>query len=167
PPRRRRLPARHPLARAPPMSFEAVIGLECHVQLQTRSKAFSGADAAFGAAPNHHTDPYTLALPGTLPVLNRTAVEYALRMALAAGCEVRRVSRFARKHYFYPDLPKGFQISQYDEPLAEHGRIEFVLDGEPRAVRLIRIHMEEDAGKNTHVAGAPHSLVDLNRAGVP
>ncbi len=147
--------------------YEPVIGLECHVQLQTRSKAFSGASAAFGGAPNAYTDPYTLALPGTLPVLNRVAVEYALRMALATGCTIRRLSRFARKHYFYPDLPKGYQISQYDEPLAERGKVEFVLDGEVRSVRLTRIHMEEDAGKNTHVAGAPFSLIDLNRAGVP
>ncbi len=149
------------------MSFQPVIGLECHVQLQTRSKAFSAADASFGAPPNHHTDPYTLALPGTLPVLNRTAVEYALRMAIATGCQIRRISRFARKHYFYPDLPKGFQISQYDEPLAEGGAIRFILDGEARRVPLIRIHMEEDAGKNIYVAAAPFSLVDLNRAGVP
>jgi len=148
------------------LRFEPVIGLECHVQLQTRSKAFSSANASFGGSPNHYTDPYTLALPGTLPVLNRVAVEYALKMALATDCQIRRVSRFARKHYFYPDLPKGFQISQYDEPLAEKGRIRFVLDGETRSVSLIRIHMEEDAGKNIHVSGAPYSLVDLNRAGV-
>ncbi len=146
--------------------YEPVIGLECHVQLLTKSKAFSSASASFGAAPNAHTDPYTLALPGTLPVLNRAAVEAALRLALATGCRVRRASRFARKHYFYPDLPKGYQISQYDEPLAEGGRIAFLVDGQPRSVRLTRIHMEEDAGKNVHVAGAPYSLVDLNRAGV-
>jgi aspartyl-tRNA(Asn)/glutamyl-tRNA(Gln) amidotransferase subunit B len=146
--------------------FEPVIGLECHVQLGTRSKAFSAADASFGGAPNAFTDPYTLALPGTLPVCNRVAVEYALRMALATGCTIRRRSRFARKHYFYPDLPKGYQISQYEEPLAEHGRVELLLDGERRAVPLTRIHMEEDAGKSTHVGGAPVSLVDLNRAGV-
>jgi aspartyl-tRNA(Asn)/glutamyl-tRNA(Gln) amidotransferase subunit B len=149
------------------MNFEPVIGLEVHVQLQTRSKAFSAADASFGAEPNSHVDPYTLALPGTLPVLNRVAVEYALRMALATKCAIRRTSRFARKHYFYPDLPKGYQISQYDEPIAERGRVEFLLDGQPRAVRLTRIHMEEDAGKNIHAAGQPCSLVDLNRAGVP
>ncbi len=147
--------------------YEPVIGLECHVQLQTRSKLFSAASASFGGEPNDHTDPYTLALPGTLPVLNRRAVEYALRMALATGCRVRRVSRFARKHYFYPDLPKGYQISQYDEPYAEGGAIGFLLDGQPRRVALTRIHLEEDAGKSTHVGGAPTSLVDLNRAGVP
>ncbi len=149
------------------MIYEAVIGLEVHVQLATRTKAFSSASAAFGGAPNHHTDPYTLALPGTLPVLNRAAVQAALTLGLATSCQIRRLSRFARKHYFYPDLPKGFQISQYDEPLCENGRVEFILDGQPRSVRLTRIHMEEDAGKNTHVAGAAHSLVDYNRAGVP
>src|SRR5205085_149949 len=147
--------------------YEPVIGLECHVQLQTATKAFSSASAAFGGAPNHHTDPYTLALPGTLPVLSRAAVEAAMRIGLATACQIRRRSRFARKHYFYPDLPKGFQISQYDEPLCEHGRVEFVLEGQVRRVRLTRIHVEEDAGKNTHVAGAPYSLVDYNRAGVP
>jgi aspartyl-tRNA(Asn)/glutamyl-tRNA(Gln) amidotransferase subunit B len=149
------------------MKLEAVIGLEVHVQLGTRTKAFSSASAAFGGAPNTYTDPYTLALPGTLPVLSRAAVEYALRLGLATGCNIRRVNRFARKHYFYPDLPKGFQISQYEEPLCEHGRVEFILDGEVRRVRLTRIHMEEDAGKNTHIPGAQYSLVDYNRAGVP
>ena len=149
------------------IDYEPVIGLECHVQLQTRTKAFSAVTAAFGAAPNDLTDPYTLALPGTLPVLNVAAVEAALRMALACGSRVRPRSRFARKHYFYPDLPKGYQISQYDEPIAEGGTIELLLDGAVRRVRLQRIHMEEDAGKNIHAAGAPCSLVDLNRAGVP
>ena len=149
------------------MKFEPVIGLECHVQLATNTKAFTRASAAFGGAPNSHTDPYTLALPGTLPVLSRAAVEFSIRLGLATGCRIRNLSRFARKHYFYPDLPKGYQISQYDEPLCEGGKIEFVLDGEVRSVRLTRIHMEEDAGKNTHVAGAPYSLCDYNRAGVP
>jgi aspartyl-tRNA(Asn)/glutamyl-tRNA(Gln) amidotransferase subunit B len=150
-------------------AYEPVIGLECHVQLQTRSKAFSAANASFGGSPNDYTDPYTLALPGTLPVLNTRAVEFAIRMALATGSTLRKTSRFARKHYFYPDLPKGYQISQYDEPLAEHGEVSFFSGGSLRKVRLIRIHMEEDAGKSMHVAGAhgPVSLVDLNRAGVP
>jgi len=145
--------------------WESVIGLECHVQLQTRSKIFSGPSAAFGAPPNSEIDPVSLGLPGVLPVLNRRAVEFALRMAIATGCEVRRRSRFARKHYFYPDLPKGFQISQYDEPLAQGGAVEFLLAGEKRRVRLTRIHMEEDAGKNLH--GLDGSGVDYNRAGVP
>jgi aspartyl-tRNA(Asn)/glutamyl-tRNA(Gln) amidotransferase subunit B len=149
------------------MRYEPVIGLECHVQLGTHSKAFTGASATFGGEPNSHTDAYTLALPGTLPVLSRATIEYAMKMGLATGCRIRPLSRFARKHYFYPDLPKGFQISQYDEPLCEGGRVEFVLEGQPRSVRLTRIHVEEDAGKNMHVAGAPVSLVDYNRAGVP
>ncbi len=149
------------------MKFEPVIGLECHVQLATTTKAFTAASATFGGAPNHHTDPYTLALPGTLPVLSRAAVECALKLGLATGCTIRQRSRFARKHYFYPDLPKGFQISQYDEPLCEDGQIAFLLDGEVRRVRLTRIHMEEDAGKNMHVGGGSVSLVDYNRAGVP
>jgi len=155
------------------IEFEPVIGLECHVQLQTHSKAFTAASAAFGGAPNSHVDPYTLALPGTLPVLSRAAVECALKIGLATGCTIRRVSRFARKHYFYPDLPKGYQISQSDEPICEHGKVSFAMPGkqgdkpEIRTVGLTRIHMEEDAGKNTHVVGTPYSLVDLNRAGVP
>jgi aspartyl-tRNA(Asn)/glutamyl-tRNA(Gln) amidotransferase subunit B len=149
------------------VKYEPVIGLECHVQLATHTKAFSRASAAFGGAPNTHTDPYTLALPGTLPVLSRATIEYAIKMGLATGCRIRPLSRFARKHYFYPDLPKGFQISQYDEPLCEAGKVEFVLESEVRSVRLTRIHVEEDAGKNTHVPDAPYSWVDLNRAGVP
>ena len=147
--------------------FEPVIGLECHVQLNTVTKAFTSASAAFGGAPNSHVDPYTIALPGTLPVLSGAAVVSSVRLGLATGCTIRTLSRFARKHYFYPDLPKGYQISQFDEPLCEGGKVEFVLDGEVRSVRLTRIHMEEDAGKNTHVAGAPYSLCDYNRAGVP
>ncbi|MCS6912363.1 MAG: Asp-tRNA(Asn)/Glu-tRNA(Gln) amidotransferase subunit GatB [Myxococcales bacterium] len=146
--------------------FEAVIGLECHVQLQTRSKLFSAASTRFGGAPNSQTDPYTLGLPGTLPVLNEQAVEFALRLGLSTGCRIRRVCRFARKHYFYPDLPKGYQISQLDEPLCEGGHIEFFVGTERRRVRLLRIHLEEDAGKSVH-APTGTSLVDLNRAGVP
>ncbi|HWE28471.1 MAG TPA: Asp-tRNA(Asn)/Glu-tRNA(Gln) amidotransferase subunit GatB, partial [Polyangia bacterium] len=122
--------------------------------------------AAVGAAPNTHTDPYTLALPGTLPVLNRAAVAAAMRLGLAVGGEVGSC-RFARKHYFYPDLPKGYQISQLDEPLCKGGIVELLLEGEVRRVRLTRIHMEEDAGKSMHAPGAPYSLVDYNRAGVP
>ncbi|HEX8951668.1 MAG TPA: Asp-tRNA(Asn)/Glu-tRNA(Gln) amidotransferase subunit GatB [Polyangia bacterium] len=152
---------------SPATKFEAVIGLEVHVQLQTRTKAFTSASAAFGAAPNTHTDPYTLALPGTLPVLSRAAVDAALKLGLACACEITRHGRFARKHYFYPDLPKGYQISQLDEPLCMGGRVELIHDGEIRRVRLTRIHMEEDAGKSMHAPGAPYSLVDYNRAGVP
>ena len=147
--------------------WEAVIGLEVHVQLATRSKIFSHSPAAFGAAPNASTDVVCLAMPGTLPVLNRTAVEAAVRLGLAVGSRIRPRSRFARKHYFYPDLPKGFQISQYDEPLCEGGVVTFRLHGERRQVRLTRIHMEEDAGKNLHAPAGNVSWVDYNRAGVP
>jgi aspartyl-tRNA(Asn)/glutamyl-tRNA(Gln) amidotransferase subunit B len=146
--------------------YEIVIGLECHVQLATKSKIFSWSSAAFGAEPNTATDPVCLGLPGSLPVLNRAAVESAVRLGLAVGSHIRQRCRFARKHYFYPDLPKGFQISQFDEPIGDGGAIKFRLRGEARSVRLTRIHMEEDAGKNVHAA-AGVSFVDLNRAGVP
>ena len=146
--------------------YEVVIGLEVHVQLATRSKIFSWSSAAFGAEPNTATDPVCLGLPGALPVLNRAVVDAAVRLGLAVGSKIRQRCRFARKHYFYPDLPKGFQISQFDEPICDGGTVHFRLRGEPRAVRLVRIHLEEDAGKNIH-ADAGKSLVDLNRAGVP
>jgi aspartyl-tRNA(Asn)/glutamyl-tRNA(Gln) amidotransferase subunit B len=145
------------------MTWDAVIGLEVHVQLATRSKAFSGSSTLFGAPPNSLTDPVVLGLPGALPTFNGRALEMAITLGLACGCSIRRRSRFARKHYFYPDLPKGYQISQYDEPLCEGGAIE--VGG--RAVRLRRIHLEEDAGKNSHQTGGKVSHVDLNRAGVP
>ncbi|HET6613215.1 MAG TPA: Asp-tRNA(Asn)/Glu-tRNA(Gln) amidotransferase subunit GatB [Kofleriaceae bacterium] len=148
------------------MKWEPVIGLEVHVQLATRSKAFSASAAAFGAPPNALTDPTVLGLPGALPTFNHEALMLALRLGLATGCEIRRRSRFARKHYFYPDLPKGYQISQYDEPLCAHGSLEVTVGDAVKTVRLTRIHLEEDAGKNTHQLGAT-SLVDLNRAGVP
>jgi aspartyl-tRNA(Asn)/glutamyl-tRNA(Gln) amidotransferase subunit B len=146
--------------------YEPVIGLEVHVQLATKTRIFSHSSAAFGNEPNSSTDPVNLGLPGTLPVLNRTAVQMAVRLGLAVGSHIRSPSRFARKHYFYPDLPKGFQVSQYDEPLCEGGAITFRLHGEVRQVRLTRIHMEEDAGKLTHAEGGV-SFVDYNRAGVP
>jgi aspartyl-tRNA(Asn)/glutamyl-tRNA(Gln) amidotransferase subunit B len=143
--------------------WEVVIGLECHVQLATRSKLFSASSTAFGGPPNSQTDPPVLGLPGALPVLNQRAVELAARFGVAVGATVRPRSRSARKHYFYPDLPKGYQISQYDEPIVEGGHI----DVGARRVRLIRAHLEEDAGKNVHQQGGSLSLVDLNRAGVP
>jgi aspartyl-tRNA(Asn)/glutamyl-tRNA(Gln) amidotransferase subunit B len=146
--------------------YEVVIGLEVHVQLATKSKVFSWSSAAFGGEPNTHTDPVCLGMPGTLPVLNGAAVEAAVRLGLAAGCKIRSRCRFSRKHYFYPDLPKGYQISQFDEPICEGGHIKFRLHGEAHSVRLTRIHMEEDAGKNLHAA-AGVSFVDYNRAGVP
>jgi aspartyl-tRNA(Asn)/glutamyl-tRNA(Gln) amidotransferase subunit B len=140
--------------------------LEVHAQLATRSKIFSWSSAAFGAEPNTATDPVCLGLPGALPVLNQAVVDAAVRLGLAVGSKIRQRCRFARKHYFYPDLPKGFQISQFDEPICEGGTVRFRLRGEPRAIRLVRIHLEEDAGKNIH-ADSGKSLVDLNRAGVP
>jgi len=149
------------------MEYETVIGLEVHVQLSTATKIFTSASAAFGGEPNEHIDPVTLGLPGALPVTNRKAVEYAIMLGLATNCEIRRFNRFARKHYFYPDLPKGYQISQFDEPICERGRVEFYIGETKRVVGLTRIHMEEDAGKNIHDSRTASSLVDLNRAGVP
>ena len=146
--------------------YEIVIGLEVHAQLSTQSKIFSWSSAAFGAEPNGATDPICLGMPGTLPVLNEAAVLAAVRLGLAVGSHIRPRCRFARKHYFYPDLPKGFQISQFDEPICEGGTVRFRVRGEQKSVRLERIHMEEDAGKNLHAA-AGVSFVDYNRAGVP
>ncbi len=147
-----------------------VIGLEVHCQLDTRTKMFSACPVRIGEPPNSQTDAYTWGLPGTLPVPNRAAVDAAIRLALATECRIHRASRFARKHYFYPDLPKGYQITQSDHPYATGGVVSIPAteDGEAATqVRLIRIHMEEDAGKNTHVAGEGVSLVDYNRAGSP
>src|SRR5581483_9957384 len=144
------------------MQFEPVIGLEIHAQLLTQTKIFCGCSTAFGAPPNTHVCPVCLGFPGSLPVLNRHAVELAVKAALALGCEVQAESIFARKNYFYPDLPKGYQISQYELPLAKHGRM--------ADVGIERVHMEEDAGKSLH-EGFPDSdratYVDYNRAGVP
>lgn len=145
--------------------WEVVIGLETHAQLSTASKIFSGASTQFGAAPNTQACPVDLALPGVLPVMNRGAVERAIRFGLAIDATVAPRSIFARKNYFYPDLPKGYQISQFDEPLCENGHLDLILGNQVKRVRLQRIHLEEDAGKNTHVGAISH--VDLNRAGVP
>jgi aspartyl-tRNA(Asn)/glutamyl-tRNA(Gln) amidotransferase subunit B len=147
--------------------YEIVIGLEVHVQLASQSKLFCGCSTRFGSPANSQICPVCSGQPGVLPVLNRTAVAYAVRMALATNCEIRKRSRFARKNYFYPDLPKGYQVSQFDEPIAEHGSVEVYLDDTPRKIALTRIHMEEDAGKNIHLGGSQFSLVDLNRAGIP
>jgi aspartyl-tRNA(Asn)/glutamyl-tRNA(Gln) amidotransferase subunit B len=147
-------------------SFETVIGLEVHAQLLTRTKAFCGCATSFGDPPNTHTCPVCLGLPGALPVLGEEAVRMAASAALALGCTVRRRSVFARKNYFYPDLPKGYQISQYDEPLAVNGVLEIEADKGKRRARILRVHMEEDAGKNVHGQG-DESIVDLNRAGTP
>jgi len=151
----------------PTMEYEAVIGLEVHAQLLTESKIFCGCSTKFGAAPNHNTCPVCTGLPGVLPVLNRRVVEFALRAALATHCHIAPLSRWARKNYFYPDLPKGYQISMYELPIAHHGYIDLTVAGCPKRVGLTRIHMEEDAGKNIHDAHGDASLVDLNRAGVP
>ncbi|MFN0063287.1 MAG: Asp-tRNA(Asn)/Glu-tRNA(Gln) amidotransferase subunit GatB [Myxococcaceae bacterium] len=151
----------------PLSDWETVIGLEVHAQLLTETKLFCGCSAAFGAAPNANTCPVCLAMPGVLPVLNARAVEFAIRAGLALDCQIRPKSVFARKNYFYPDLPKGYQISQYDLPLCEHGKLTIDTAGGELTVRILRIHMEEDAGKNVHDDAGGDSLVDLNRAGVP
>ncbi|MBW1918360.1 MAG: Asp-tRNA(Asn)/Glu-tRNA(Gln) amidotransferase subunit GatB [Deltaproteobacteria bacterium] len=149
------------------MEYEPVIGLEVHAQLLTRSKIFCGCSTSFGAPPNTHTCPVCLGMPGVLPVLNKQVVEFAIKMALATNCQIAPLSRFARKNYFYPDLPKGYQISQYELPLAEHGFINIEVNGSRQQVRIRRIHMEEDAGKLIHDEQRPVSYVDFNRTGVP
>jgi aspartyl-tRNA(Asn)/glutamyl-tRNA(Gln) amidotransferase subunit B len=149
------------------MKYEAVIGLEVHAELLTSSKVFCGCSAKFGAPPNENTCPVCLGMPGALPVLNRRAVEFALRAGLAIGCDIQPVSRWARKNYFYPDLPKGYQISQYELPVCLGGAIDIETEAGAKRVRLTRIHMEEDTGKNIHDAHADSSLVDFNRSGVP
>jgi aspartyl-tRNA(Asn)/glutamyl-tRNA(Gln) amidotransferase subunit B len=152
--------------------FEVVIGIETHAQLSTHSKIFSGSSTAFGAAPNTQASPVDLALPGTLPVMNRGAVERAIRFGLAVGAKVAPVSIFARKNYFYPDLPKGYQISQYETPVVQGGAVEFFVDGPQgerakHVVNLTRAHLEEDAGKSLHEDYQGQSGIDLNRAGTP
>jgi aspartyl-tRNA(Asn)/glutamyl-tRNA(Gln) amidotransferase subunit B len=149
--------------------YEMVVGLEVHVQLKTRSKAFCGCSADFGVPPNFNTCPVCLALPGALPVLNAEATRLAVRAAIALGCTINLTSVFARKNYFYPDLPKGYQISQYDQPLAVEGTLHVRIPGEtkPRDIAITRLHMEEDAGKSIHDRYPRMTAIDLNRAGVP
>ncbi len=149
------------------MEFEPVIGLEVHAQLKTKTKIFCACSTAFGAPPNTHTCPVCLGMPGVLPVLNKKVVDYTLRMALATHCEITRESRFARKNYFYPDLPKGYQISQYELPIAQHGFVDIEVNGGLSRIGITRIHMEEDAGKLGHDPDRPVSMVDFNRTGVP
>ena len=149
------------------MKWEVVIGLEAHAQLSTVSKIFSGASTAFGAAPNTQACAVDIALPGVLPVLNHGVVERAIRFGLAVGANINRRSVFARKNYFYPDLPKGYQISQYEKPIVEGGAITLVLDGKDKVVKLTRAHLEEDAGKSLHEDFQGATGIDLNRAGTP
>jgi len=149
------------------MQYEAVIGLEIHAQLMTDSKMFCGCSTKFGSEPNTQTCPVCIGMPGVLPVMNKKAVEYVIKTGLAVNCKISPYSRFARKNYFYPDLPKGYQISQYELPICEHGSVDITVNGETRRIGLTRIHLEEDAGKNIHEGPGNYSLVDLNRAGTP
>jgi aspartyl-tRNA(Asn)/glutamyl-tRNA(Gln) amidotransferase subunit B len=149
------------------MEFETVIGLEIHAQMKTKSKIFCGCSTEFGAPPNTQVCPVCLGMPGVLPVLNRQVVENAIKLALATGSFINRENRFARKNYFYPDLPKGYQISQYEMPIAEHGMVEIEVEGRRKNIGITRAHMEEDAGKLVHDEREPVSYVDLNRTGTP
>lgn len=150
--------------------YETVIGLEVHVELKTNTKIFCNSSTGFGADPNHHTCPVCLGLPGVLPVTNKKVVEFAIRAGLALNCRIAPYSKFDRKNYYYPDLPKNYQVSQYDLPIAEHGYIEIDVEGSTKRVGITRVHMEEDAGKLVHqgtISTTPYSLVDYNRTGVP
>lgn len=149
------------------MQYEAVIGLEIHAQLMTESKMFCGCSIKFGSEPNTQTCPVCIGMPGVLPVMNKKAIEYVIKTGLSVNCDIAPYSRFARKNYFYPDLPKGYQISQYELPICEHGFVEITVNGETRKIGLTRIHLEEDAGKNIHEGAGDYSYVDLNRAGTP
>jgi aspartyl-tRNA(Asn)/glutamyl-tRNA(Gln) amidotransferase subunit B len=148
-------------------AYEIVVGLEVHAQLLTRTKLFCGDSASFGGEPNTHVSPVTLGHPGALPRLNRKAVEFAIKMGLACHSEIERTNYFARKNYFYPDLPKGYQISQHTTPICKGGRVNIRTDAGQRDIRLNRIHLEEDAGKSLHDTDPAYTSVDLNRAGVP
>ncbi len=148
------------------MNFETIIGLEVHVELKTKSKIFSASPNEFGAEPNSNTSVVELGYPGTLPVLNKQAVEYAMKAAMALNCEVATDTKFDRKNYFYPDNPKAYQISQHDKPIGENGWIDIEVNGEKKRIGITRLHLEEDAGKLMHT-GDGYSLVDYNRQGTP
>lgn len=147
--------------------YETVIGLEVHVELHTNTKIFCGCSTEFGAPPNSHTCPVCLGHPGVLPVLNKQAVDYAMKAAMALNCEIGDVSKFDRKNYFYPDSPKAYQISQFDQPIGLNGYIDIEVDGKTKRIGITRLHLEEDAGKLTHIDGGFASLVDFNRVGTP
>jgi aspartyl-tRNA(Asn)/glutamyl-tRNA(Gln) amidotransferase subunit B len=147
--------------------YQVVIGLEVHVQLLTQSKLFTGDSAAFGAAPNTNISPIALAHPGTLPMMNKKAIEYAVKLGLALHCDIEQHNYFARKNYFYPDLPKGYQISQHTTPICKNGFVKIKVDGTKKNIQLNRIHLEEDAGKSLHDVDENFTAIDLNRAGVP
>ena len=147
--------------------YEAVIGLEVHTQLLTKSKLFCGDSAEFGAAPNTNISPVSLAHPGTLPKMNKKVIEYAIKLGIALHCDIERNNYFARKNYFYPDLPKGYQISQHTTPICKNGFVTITIDSAERNIKLNRIHIEEDAGKSLHDADENYTCIDLNRAGVP
>ncbi len=149
------------------LEYEAVIGLEVHAQLKTRSKLFCSCCTSYGEEPNSNVCPVCAGMPGALPVLNKKAVQFAVKMALAVGCKVHRNSVFARKNYFYPDLPKGYQISQYECPLAREGKLGISVDDQEKEISIVRIHMEDDAGKSIHAKSEDLSYVDLNRTGIP
>src|ERR1700733_4164228 len=154
----------------PLTKYEPVIGLEVHVQLSTRTKIFCGCPTSFGAPPNTNVCPVCLGLPGALPVLSRQSVELGIQAGLALNCRINSRSIFARKNYFYPDLPKGYQISQYDQPLAEHGFVDIEVDGVTKRIGITRVHMEDDAGKSINDGfkdSDPYTYVDLNRSGTP
>ena len=153
------------------MKYEAVIGLEVHTELQTTTKIFCGCKTSFGAEPNTNVCPVCLGLPGVLPVLNKRVLEFAVRAGLALNCEISRFSKFDRKNYYYPDLPKNFQTSQFDLPICERGHLDIEVNGEKKQIRITRAHMEEDAGKLVHhgtsITDSDYSLVDYNRTGTP
>jgi len=155
------------MTQATDKKYETVVGLEVHVELHTNSKIFCGCSTAFGAPPNSHTCPICLGHPGVLPVLNKRAVEYAIKAAMALNCEIATESKFDRKNYFYPDSPKAYQISQYDQPIGKNGWIDIEVDGKTKRIGVTRLHLEEDAGKLTHLPAGVGSLVDFNRVGTP